>query len=786
MSPAGKILLGITLLIQLFLNQALANYTEDSIQIVQHIQKGKFREAEKTIENRLKHAKHVPERIFLNQSLGDIKKLEGEMDIALEFWRKSNKLRLSFYGKNHAQITWNYILESNYAYEVWDSPKTRIYADSCSAILNQLNNQQLNAIDAHLILNMLGEAYKQNYSSDTPELFFKRYKRVEALYLRSLGLQKNPNSDLYHLAKTHHKLGNVYHDMSIYLFNRDFAEEIVLEYYAKAMVQYQKALDIQEGLYGNIYFERGKTYFVIGLMHQLLSDNIIPETGKQAIQYFELSWRAYGFHEQDALWYEHIPNKVDFLMMLKYYTISLQNEFEVTKNLKFLKEAESVNSIAISIWRIIHSTTQQSDINQKLSLYWLIPYQEYNNIQVLKLKNRQSVELEGVLLANQKLKYFDILKKSVTNRAFAGQSLSDVQSKLKENEVFLDYFTDKGNRHLFVLLITKAAIEFVELDNMVISELADFRTAILNFDFDTYTALGLKFYEKLIPKKARSFKKWIISADGGLHQLPFEALLVTKRNLKERDYRSLHYVLNDVEITYAFSTALYSGTLNSFPLSITALSPSFQQKGLSTLPFSEELVNELGKRYEASSFVGEDATKNRFLNAKGALLHLSSHAEIDNSFSAYSVLHFADESVHPSEVSFQTAPRFVVLNTCNSAMGRIHSGDGINGFVRTLLNLGSETVLANIWEVDDKASNHLLARFYEELHDGNSSHQALRNAKFNCIKNSPNEDMAAPFYWAGHHLFGEELKVDEGVFNGGVWVMLVIIVLIILLTYFSL
>jgi hypothetical protein len=130
MSPAGKILLGITLLIQLFLNQTLANYTQDSIQIVQLIQKGKFKDAEKTIEKRLKLAKYVPERIFLNKSLGDIKKLEGEMDIALYFWRKSNALRLSYYGKNHPQIAWNYALESNYAYQVWDNTRTLLYADN--------------------------------------------------------------------------------------------------------------------------------------------------------------------------------------------------------------------------------------------------------------------------------------------------------------------------------------------------------------------------------------------------------------------------------------------------------------------------------------------------------------------------------------------------------------------------------------------------------------------------------------------------------------------------------
>lgn len=770
MSFTGKIVFGIILLSQLFLNQALANFTQDSIQIVQLIQKGKFRKADKSIEKKLKLSNSVPERIFLNQSLGDIKKLEGEMDIALDFWRKSNKLRMSFYGKNHAQKAWNYVLESNYAYEVWDTPRAILYADSCTAVLNKLNYEQLRGIKAHLILNMLGEAYKQNHNSNTPEQFFKRYSHIKELYVRSLDLQKSAKSDPYHVAKTYHKLGNVYHDMTIYCYQKELGKDVVLKYYHKAMLNYQKALDIQEGLHGKKHFERGKTFFVMGLLHQLLTAEIIPNAVKQSLYYFEESWQSYGYDSQNVLWYENVPNKVDFLMMLKYYTISLQNEFEATKNLKFLRQAESVSTIAISIWRIIHTTTQQSDMNQKLSLYWLIPYQEYINIQALRHKNMQSVKLEEVLLANQKLKYFDILKKSERKSAFEGEHLKEVQTKLKDNEIFLDYFTDKWSKHLYVLLISKTDIEFIQLDNTVLSELTDLRTAILTFDFDTFSALGLKFYEKLIPKKARSFKKWIISADGELHQLPFEALLISKRNIKDRDYRTLHYVINDVEITYAFSTALYKGTVNSFPLSISAFSPSYDRNELSTLPFSKELVIKLGERFQAKTYLGKNATKSRFLSSESSLLHLSSHAEINDVFSTYSSLHFADDTLVPNELAFASIPQFVVLNTCNSAMGKIFSGDGINGFVRTLLNLGSETVLANIWEVDDKASNHLLARFYEELYDGNSSHQALRNAKLNRIKKSPNAELAAPFYWAGHHLFGEEIVVDKGGVNWGVWV----------------
>jgi hypothetical protein len=757
-----KSLLALLFLIQAFLNQSLGNFPNDSLKIVQFIQKGEFLVAEKTIENRLKLANSVPQQIFLIQSLGDIKKLEGEMDIAINYWRKSNSLRLSYYGKKHPQIAWNYALESNYAYEVWDSPRTKVYADSCTAILNQLNTKQLQSVNAHLILNILGEAYKQNHNGDTPEQFTKRYAYVEELYLRSLALQKTPKSSPYDLAKTYHKLGNVYHDMTIFFHRKNLGKEVVLSHYHKAMANYHKALDIQEKLHGKCHFERGKTYFVMGLLHQLLPEDIVPKSAQKALHFFEESWLAYGHYSKDSLWYERIPNKVDFLMMLKYYTISLQNEFESTKKLEYLKQAESVNNSALAIWRIIHSTTQQSDINQKLSLYWLIPYQEFVNIQALKLKNQQPINLEDMLLANQKLKYFDILKKSQKNRAFEGQNLKEVQDKLKEDEIFLDYFTDKGNKHLNVLLITKRDIDFVELDNTVLTGLADFRTAILNFDFNTYTSLGLELYEKLIPQNARNFKKWIVVPDGGLHQLPFEALLVSRRNIEELDYRSLHYVLNDVEITYAFSTALYKGALNSFPLSILAMAPSYKQNGLSELPFSQQLAKELNASYGASSFVEKEATKARFLNTKESLLHLSSHADINSFFGPYSVLHFADDTLVPNELSFAHTPHFVVLNTCNSAMGKIHSGDGINGFVRTLLNGGVQTVLANIWEVDDKASNQLLSDFYKELHDGNTSHQALRKAKLRCIKNSPNADLASPFYWAGHHLFGEELKIDEG------------------------
>ena len=377
-----------------------------------------------------------------------------------------------------------------------------------------------------------------------------------------------------------------------------------------------------------------------------------------------------------------------------------------------------------------------------------------------------------MLLANQKLKYFDILKKAEKRDAFEGQSLKEVRSKLREDEVFLDYFTDKSGKHLNVLLITKMDIDFIELDKTVLSELTNFRNSILNFDFDVYTELGLKLYEKLIPKKARNFKKWIVVPDAGLNELAFESLLVSSRGMEEKDYRKLHYVVNDVEITYAFSTALYKGKLNSFPLGILAMAPSYKQNGLTELPFSQQLVRKLNTNYSASSFVGKEATKARFLNTKEPILHLSSHAEINNTFSPYSILNFADDTLVANELNFAHTPRFVVLNTCNSAMGKIHSGDGINGFVRTLLNHGVESVLANIWEVDDKASNQLLSDFYEELHNGNTSHQALRKAKLKCIKNSPNSELAAPFYWAGHHLFGEELKIDEGGVNWWLWVLL--------------
>ena len=110
-------------------------------------------------------------------------------------------------------------------------------------------------------------------------------------------------------------------------------------------------------------------------------------------------------------------------------------------------------------------------------------------------------------------------------------------------------------------------------------------------------------------------------------------------------------------------------------------------------------------------------------------------------------------------------PSLVVLNSCNSGLGKQLEGEGLNGFVRELHRNGVQSTITNLWEVDDKASNELFFRFYSGLQQGMSSSSALSTAKLHQIKNAPSSELGAPYYWAGHGLVGTVHMVSKNTFS---------------------
>jgi len=94
----------------------------------------------------------------------------------------------------------------------------------------------------------------------------------------------------------------------------------------------------------------------------------------------------------------------------------------------------------------------------------------------------------------------------------------------------------------------------------------------------------------------------------------------------------------------------------------------------------------------------------------------------------------------------------VFLSAYESASGQLYRGEGIVGMQRAFLVAGTNSVIANLWKIDDKAAADLTVSFFENwLNFGHDKAQALRQDQLNMInllKNNPIYDFPHSYFWA--------------------------------------
>ena len=96
--------------------------------------------------------------------------------------------------------------------------------------------------------------------------------------------------------------------------------------------------------------------------------------------------------------------------------------------------------------------------------------------------------------------------------------------------------------------------------------------------------------------------------------------------------------------------------------------------------------------------------------------------------------------------------RLAVLSNCQSAGGRIVSGEGVQGLSSAFLSAGVPTVVATLWAVDDRTTAKLMEHFYEELAQGETAASALRAAQVSLSEEPRSQH---PYFWAGFVLIGD-------------------------------
>jgi CHAT domain-containing protein len=168
----------------------------------------------------------------------------------------------------------------------------------------------------------------------------------------------------------------------------------------------------------------------------------------------------------------------------------------------------------------------------------------------------------------------------------------------------------------------------------------------------------------------------------------------------------------------------------------------------------------------AKVLTGFAATREAAVNGdlgRYPVLHFATHGVVDRSHPELSGLLLSTVNERGASengflqlhdiYSLKLSARLVVLSACGTGLGKEMPGEGLVGMTQGFMYAGSESVVASLWKVDDKATAALMSHFYEGMfREGLPPSAALREAK---AKIRLERRWRSPYYWAAFTLQGE-------------------------------
>ncbi len=293
-------------------------------------------------------------------------------------------------------------------------------------------------------------------------------------------------------------------------------------------------------------------------------------------------------------------------------------------------------------------------------------------------------------------------------------------------------------------------------------------------DLDTFYDLSYKLYQQLFPEEIRDRlqgKQLLIVPDYNLQRIPFETLVT--------DISGLHYLIEDAEISYAYSLSLLerqSINTREFDASVIAMAPvKFGSDGLGTLRYSEDEAVAISDLFQGDLYIREQASKANFTrDASGhKIIHLATHADLGDGENPW--IAFSDGKMYLKEIyATPTQSEMVVLSACNTSQGDLKPGEGIMSLARGFFYSGANSVVSSLWPITDKGGRDIMQSFYKNLNEGHTKSAALRKAKLDYLHNTEVPELKHPYYWAGFVVLGDNAPLVEA---GSVYWFLVVLAL---------
>jgi tetratricopeptide (TPR) repeat protein len=291
-----------------------------------------------------------------------------------------------------------------------------------------------------------------------------------------------------------------------------------------------------------------------------------------------------------------------------------------------------------------------------------------------------------------------------------------------------------------------------------------------------------------------SQKQILISPDGNLNLIPFEAL-VDENN---------HFLVENYSFTYLSSgrdLLTFTSTSRDTSPAVLLGDPKYDETGkvaikpqrgfydTSELPFqglkgTGEEVKAIGKLLGVEPLLRAEATEAAVKQVKSPfILHIATHGlfetttnpkdptiDKDSLLRSSLVLAGVKEEKIDGDNGLLTAleatglnllgTELVVLSACDTGVGGISPGEGVYGLRRAFAIAGAQSQIISLWKVDDQGTKDLMVKYYQRLLDGNIGRtEALRQTQLEMLRGQAGEKYTHPYFWASFIPSGNWLPI---------------------------
>lgn len=347
-------------------------------------------------------------------------------------------------------------------------------------------------------------------------------------------------------------------------------------------------------------------------------------------------------------------------------------------------------------------------------------------------------------------------------RALAIPSTDEVQRALPARTALIEYILDTESLAVFVLTargLEAKAVPVRAADLHARIELL--RELIVTRRGERWRGPGEALRRSLIePIEQEGWLEGIerlyIVPHAVLHYLPFAVL----PKLTGRDVR---FLADDYALAYlpAAAALIHGNEGQRAGGSLLALAPARAR-----LQFAEQEARAIGEFFPTHSrlLLGRRATESSFrrLADRYRMLHLATHGYFNKFNPLLSGVELEpdrneDGRLEVHEIlGLKLQASLVALSACETALAsgyfaEVPAGDDFVGLTRAFLFAGSPSVLATLWEVNDRSTLRLMRSFYRGLQRGDKA-EAL--AKAQRAMRRAGSRYSHPYFWAPFVLVG--------------------------------